>query len=131
MLFVEVKDDAWANTARQRLQAEEQIRKRFREILPYCALQRCYGLSVLGTALRAYTSTGHVDSGVVEPAFAEIPGPNQHVPSDLLEGDCQEPRGTGFGSLKKGHNSQFDVRQATVSGPRDTSLKRRLETRTA
>ena len=109
MLFVEVKDDAWANTARQRLQAEEQSRKRFREILPYCALQRCYGLSVLGTALRVYT--GQVDSGVVEPAFVEILGPNQHVPNDLLEGawnidilsrerfsrlkgDCQGPRGT-------------------------------------
>ena len=47
VLIAEMKDDRWANEPDKRQRADSQMRQRFDQMLPNCAIPRLYGL--LGT----------------------------------------------------------------------------------
>jgi hypothetical protein len=84
VLIAEIKDDKWANEPDSRRRADSQMRQRFDQMLPNCAIPRLYGLSLLGTSLRVYT--GDKATGVVTPQFVGRPDVNRVLPSDFLEG---------------------------------------------
>lgn len=84
VIIVEVKDDQSANSATLRLQADEQIRIRFHQMLPNCPIPRLYGISFLGTSMRVYC--GDTATGDVIPELIDNPDPDSVPPPDLLEG---------------------------------------------
>jgi hypothetical protein len=64
--------------------ADSQMRQRFDQMLPICAIPSLYGLSLLGTPLRVYC--GDKVTGEVTPHFVDRPDVNRILPPDFLEG---------------------------------------------
>jgi hypothetical protein len=85
VLIAEVKDDGWADEPDSRRRADSQMRQRFDQMLPICAIPRLYGLSLLGTSLRVYC--GDKVTGEVTPHFVGRPDVNRVLPPDFLEGE--------------------------------------------
>ena len=87
VLFVEVKNDGWANEAHLRCSADSKIRDRFRSMLRngHPLPDRLWGLSLLGTSLCVYhvtVATEDVEPKLVHPlASSSLP-----LPPDFLEG---------------------------------------------
>jgi hypothetical protein len=84
VLIAEIKDDKWANEPDKRRRADTQMRQRFDQMLPICAIPRLYGLSLLGTSLRVYS--GDKVTGEVTPHFVGRPNVDRILPLDFLEG---------------------------------------------
>ncbi len=84
VLLAEVKDDKWVNEPDKRRRADSQMRLRFDQMLPNCAIPRLYGLSLLGTSLRVYC--GDKVTGEVTPHFVGRPNVDRILPPDFLEG---------------------------------------------
>jgi hypothetical protein len=83
VLIAEIKDDKWANEPDKRQRADIQMRQRFDQMLPNCAIPRLYGLSLLGTSLRVYR--GDKATRVVTPHFIGRPDMDRILPPDFLE----------------------------------------------
>ena len=84
VLIAEIKDDRWANEADKRRKADTQMRERFDQMLPNCAIPRLYGLSLLGTSLRVYCADKV--TGEVTPQFVGRPNVDRILPRNFLEG---------------------------------------------
>ncbi|KAI0280930.1 hypothetical protein BGY98DRAFT_914044 [Russula aff. rugulosa BPL654] len=84
VLIAEIKDDRWANEPDMRQRADTQMRQRFDQMLPICAIPRLYGLSLLGTSLRVYC--GDKVTGEVTPRFVGRPDVDRILPRDFLKG---------------------------------------------
>jgi hypothetical protein len=84
VLIAEIKDDKWANEPDKRQRADAQMRQRFDQMLPNCAIPHLYGLSLLGTSLRVYR--GDKATRVVTPHFIGRPDMDRTLPPDFLEG---------------------------------------------
>ena len=84
VLFVEIKDDRWANERDKRQRADNQMRQRYDQMLPNCPIPLLYGLSLLGTSLRVYC--GNKVTGEVTPHFVGRPNLDRILPPDFLEG---------------------------------------------
>jgi hypothetical protein len=82
VLFVDIKDDSWANEPYRRVLADFQIRKRYDQLMFNCPIPRLYGLSVLGTSLRVYC--GDKATEQLTPDFVDRPNV---LPSNFLEGE--------------------------------------------
>jgi len=54
VLFAEIKDDNWANSAEKRLTENKQVRLRFYHMLRDCPIRTLFGFSFLGTWTRIY-----------------------------------------------------------------------------
>ena len=83
VLIAEIKDDRWANKPDKRQRADAQMRQRFDQMLPNCAIPRLYGLSLLGTSLRVYC--GDKVTGEVTPHFVGRPNVDRILPPNFLE----------------------------------------------
>ncbi|KDR68286.1 hypothetical protein GALMADRAFT_1354768 [Galerina marginata CBS 339.88] len=84
ILIVDIKDDSWADRADLRLKADTRMRQAYDSILADCPVHRLWGLSLLGTSLRVYC--GDVDSGALQPGFANRPSRSHTMPRDFLAG---------------------------------------------
>jgi hypothetical protein len=84
VLIAEIKDDRWANKPDKRQRADAQMRQRFEQMLPNCAIPRMYGLSLLGTSLRVYC--GDTVTREVTPHFVGRPDVDRILRPDFLEG---------------------------------------------
>ena len=84
VLIADIEDDRWADEPYKRRRADTQMRQRFDEMLPNCAIPRLYGLSLLGTSLRVYC--GDKVTGEVTPHFVGRPDVDRILPPDFLEG---------------------------------------------
>jgi hypothetical protein len=81
VLIVGIKDDRWANAPDKRQRADTQMRQRFDQMLPNCAIPRLYGLSLLGTSLRVYC--GDKVTGEVTPHYVGRPDVDRILPPDF------------------------------------------------
>jgi hypothetical protein len=101
VLFAEINYDGWAHHASSRLEADDQIRLRYDEMLYDCPVPHLWGLSLLGTSLRIYCGT--VATGAITPGFVPRPDPSRLLPRDFLEGtwdiDILSPE--GFKKMKE------------------------------
>jgi hypothetical protein len=77
VLLIEVKDDTHINSSAKRQAADEQMRGRYNELLYQCPIPILYGLSVLGTKMRVYSSSGDIEQGKVYPP--RVPIDPEHV----------------------------------------------------
>src|SRR5712671_3192004 len=84
VLFAEIKDDSWANSAEKRLTADKQVRSRFYHMLRDCPIPTLHGFSFLGTRTRIYK--GDVQQERIEPHARDRPDVNALLPKDFLEG---------------------------------------------
>jgi hypothetical protein len=85
VLIADIKDDRWADEPDKRQRADTQMRQRYDQMLPNCAIPRLYGLSLLGTSLRVYC--GDKATGEITPHFIGRPSANRILPPDFLEGE--------------------------------------------
>ncbi|KAF6753154.1 hypothetical protein DFP72DRAFT_849510 [Ephemerocybe angulata] len=85
VLFLEVKDDIYLKTRSKRLEADHQIRERFREMLPTLpsGLPHLWGLSLIGRSVRVYQGS-NTTPYVVDPG-PEVPIEESAWYIDLLE----------------------------------------------
>lgn len=84
VLFVEIKDDGWADKSNRRQRADTLMRHRYDQMLFDCPIPRLYGLSLLGTSLRVYC--GDTVTGEITPDFVGRPHANRILPLNFLEG---------------------------------------------
>ena len=85
VLMAEIKDDSWASNARNRLEADKQIRHRYKFMLHTCPLPCLWGLSLLGTSTHIYH--GDVATGAITPPPQAHPHGDRVPPPELLEGE--------------------------------------------
>ena len=84
VLFLEAKDDSWAQKAALRFRADCHMRDRYNFMLSECSLPRLWGISVLGTSMRAYC--GDTKEFHVCPEYTQHPRDWSHVlPSACLK----------------------------------------------
>jgi hypothetical protein len=101
VLIAEVKDDSWASNPGLRLEADEQLRRRYNIMLSDCPLPRLWGLSLLGTSVRVYC--GDVAARVITPPYQARPHQDFVVPSGFLQGgwDLDILSQEGFNKMKE------------------------------
>jgi hypothetical protein len=85
VLLVEVKDDSWAEKAKLRYCADDQIRSRYALMLDDCPLPRLWGLSLLGTSARVYC--GDKATYEVQPPAIVRPGHSRVLLPTFLAGE--------------------------------------------
>ena len=84
VLVAEIKDDGWAERAHTRLEADEQLRRRYDIMLHDCPIPHLWGLSLLGTSARVYC--GQVVTGAVTPPRQARPRDDYVLPPEFLAG---------------------------------------------
>ena len=84
VLVAEIKDDGWAKRAHTRLEADEQLRRRYDSMLHDCPIPHLWGLSLLGTSARIYC--GQVVTGAVTPPRQARPRDDYVLPPEFLAG---------------------------------------------
>lgn len=84
VLIAAIKEEIWLNYASRRLEADQQLRRRYEALLSDCTLPRLWGLSFLGTSVRFY----HGDSAnkMISPPYIGRPV-EYMLPSSFLEGE--------------------------------------------
>ncbi|KAJ6463526.1 hypothetical protein C8R45DRAFT_878456 [Mycena sanguinolenta] len=82
VLFVEIKDDSHIRFPTKRQKTDDQMRRRYDDILNACPIPKLYGLSILGTKARVYC-VSHADLKI-HPTFVDF-DPNYILPDEYLE----------------------------------------------
>jgi len=83
--MAEIKDDGWASIADYRLEADEQLRRRYEIMLHTCPLPRLWGLNLLGTSARIYQ--GDVATRTITPPYQARPCEDYILPREFLKGE--------------------------------------------
>jgi len=84
LVFVEIKDNQWADNANRQLKVDIQMRNRFKDMANRCCAPHLWGLSILGTRLQVYVC--NIAEGEVTPPCLARPNPYLCILDEFLAG---------------------------------------------